>query len=328
MSFGEHLEELRGVLIRSLLALAVGVAIGFMPPVGKFVVRSVQAPLRAGLKEFRTNQIEAEYREYVETNPGADEAELAGLAERLERGLVPKVHWVDAAAFSETLSRLGFQPPAEVPAATEDGLMPVTLFTSIDNDPRTRAMGTGVQDAFMVYVKAALLIGVVLSSPVVFYYLWSFVASGLYKEERKYVYVFAPFSLGLFLLGAAVAFFLALGFVLDTLFWFYGFLDIDPTPRIGEWLNFALLLPVGFGAGFQLPLVMLFLQRIGVFTTEQYVKSWKMGVLVITIAAMVLTPQDWQSMVLLGLPMIVLYFVGIGLCRYLPSRETPTGAAA
>ena len=69
----------------------------------------------------------------------------------------------------------------------------------------------------------------------------------------------------------SIAFFFVFDFVLDYLLQFNDWLGLDPDPRISEWLGFVLILPIGFGLGFQLPLVMLFLERIGVFDVEAYV---------------------------------------------------------
>ncbi|MEM6798611.1 MAG: twin-arginine translocase subunit TatC [Planctomycetota bacterium] len=353
MSFGEHLDELRTVLIRALLALSIGVAIGF--GFANYVVQTINAPLTRGLEQYRAKQALREFDRYAdrrlrEGNPLSDEM-IANAQQQAKEGLIPRVLWLNPDEIAERMKEAGVDvvlpdptPPgakAEEGADTKanegaggsaDGaggeaddteMIPLTFFFPLSQDPRTRAFGASVTDGFSVYVKAALLAGVVFSSPAVFYYLWSFVASGLYANERRHVYIFAPFSLALFLLGASVAFFLALGYVLDTLFWFNALLNIDPMPQIGKWLNFALLLPLGFGVGFQLPLVMLFLERIGIFSADQYLKSWRYGVLVIAVASMLLTPSDWQSMVLLAVPMTLLYFGGIALCRYMPRRESP-----
>ncbi|MEM6654508.1 MAG: twin-arginine translocase subunit TatC, partial [Planctomycetota bacterium] len=303
MSFGEHLEELRSALIKAIAVLVVGVLIGFLPGVGNGVVRYIQTPLQGGLQEFRKQQSKEEFDRYIkELRASGQEVpdDLAQAAERYEQeGLVPRVWRVDPRDLIAALRSLGIEvgaPDDGAPndGATEDGaplgLAPLVLWSPLDDDPRTRTIGTGIPDAFLVWLKAAFLVGVVISSPFVFYFLWAFVASGLYPHEQRYVYVFMPFSIGLFLAGAALAFFGVFPFVLNFLFGYYEWLEIDPTPRIGEWLNFALLLPVGFGLGFQLPLVMLFLERIGVFSLEDYQKSWRIGVLVIFIASMLLTP--------------------------------------
>ena len=91
-------------------------------------------------------------------------------------------------------------------------------------------------------------------------------------------------------------------FVLAFLFTFYDWMGIDPDPRITDWLTFVLILPLGFGISFQLPLVMLFLERIGIFTTKTYLSNWRISVLVICFIAMVLTPSDPYSMVLMAMP--------------------------
>jgi sec-independent protein translocase protein TatC len=184
-----------------------------------------------------------------------------------------------------------------------------------------------VEDAFVVWMKAAFVLGAIVASPFVFYFVWQFVAAGLYPHERKYVQVFLPFSLGLFLAGAALAFFVVFRFVLAFLLAFYDWMGLDPDLRISDWLTFVLIMPIGFGISFQLPLVMLFLERIGIFTVGTYTASWRISVLVICVIAMVLTPSDPYSMMLMAAPLILLYFLGIWLCKLMPRRTTPFGEA-
>jgi sec-independent protein translocase protein TatC len=172
------------------------------------------------------------------------------------------------------------------------------------------------QEAFGIYIKAAILVGVVLAGPWIFYQLWTFVAAGLYPHEKRWVWTFLPISIGLFLGGVLLAFFFVFDFVLDYLLQFNEWLGLDPDPRITEWLGFVLVLPIGFGLGFQLPLVMLFLERIGIFDVETYASQWRIAVLVIVIVAAVLTPADPYSMLFLAVPLSLLYFGGIWLCRW------------
>jgi sec-independent protein translocase protein TatC len=160
----------------------------------------------------------------------------------------------------------------------------------------------------------------------VFYFLWSFVASGLYPHEQRYVQIFLPFSMGLFLAGAALAFFVVFKFVLAFLFTFYDWMGIDPDPRITDWLTFVLVLPLGFGISFQLPLVMLFLERIGLFTIATYLSNWRVSVLVISFIAAILAPADPYSMMLMVAPLVALYFFGIMLCKWMPRRTSPFGS--
>jgi sec-independent protein translocase protein TatC len=204
--------------------------------------------------------------------------------------------------------------------AAPSNLQEVLLWRSIENDPRTRTKSLSGQEPFMIWMKAALIAGLVLSSPWVFYQLWMFVAAGLYPTERKYVHVFLPFSIGLFLFGVAASTFVfppILKFFLS----FNRSMGIEPEPRISEWLSFVLFLPLGFGLAFQLPLVMLFLERIGVMSVPAYLKQWRIAVLVVWVIAAIVTPGDPYSIFLLGVPLTLLYFGGVLMCKWWP-RES------
>lgn len=189
----------------------------------------------------------------------------------------------------------------------------------------TVALGAG--EGFMIYLKASLLTGTIVAGPFIFYFLWTFVAAGLYPQEQKHVYFYLPFSLALFAAGVLVAFIFAFEPVLKFLFSFNLLLGIDPQPRIGEWLSFVMLVPLGFGIAFQLPLVMLLLFRIGIISVETYVSQWRMAMLIIAVISMLATPADPISMFLLGGPLVLLYVFGILLCRLMPvnRRVFPEG---
>lgn len=186
-----------------------------------------------------------------------------------------------------------------------------------------RVQALQAEEPFMIWLKAALITGFVLSSPWIFWQIWTFVAAGLYPHEKRYVYVYLPFSITLFLAGTALAFFFVFEPVLNFLFSFNKLMDIDPDPRISAWLSFVLFLPLGFGIAFQLPLVMLFLHRIGIFELEAYTSNWRIAILVIFVVSMVLTPADPISMLLMALPLSVLYFLGIALCKWMPRWRSP-----
>ena len=186
-----------------------------------------------------------------------------------------------------------------------------------------RIQALGAHEAFMIWLKAGFVAGLVLTSPWIFFQIWQFVAAGLYPHEKRYVYLYLPFSLGLFLAGAALAFFFVFKPVLDFLFSFNASMNIDPDPRISEWLSFVLILPLGFGISFQLPLVMLFLNRIGIFSVGAYLEKWRIAILVIFVISMLLTPADPISMMLMAVPLTILYFGGIMLCKWMPRGRNP-----
>ncbi|MDO4575714.1 MAG: twin-arginine translocase subunit TatC [Planctomycetia bacterium] len=210
---------------------------------------------------------------------------------------------------------------AAVGKSTE--LISVYVWRPVADDPRTQVKNFAVQETFMIYIKASLLAGVLLASPWIFWQIWSFVAAGLYPHEKRYVHIFLPFSLGLFLGGAFLAFFFVFQPVLEFLFSFNNWMGIEPDPRISEWLNFFLILPIGFGISFQLPLVMLFLERIGLFSVKMYTGYWRISILAIFFISMILTPADPTSMVLMAVPLSFLYIGGILLCKLMPRRKNP-----
>jgi sec-independent protein translocase protein TatC len=181
-----------------------------------------------------------------------------------------------------------------------------------------RAVTLNVQEAFMTYIKVSLIAGIVLASPWIFYQIWQFVAAGLYPHERQYVYLYGTMSLVLFLAGAMFCFYAVFPFVLNFLLQFNASLKIQPQIRLSEWISFAVVLPLMFGISFQLPLVMLFLERISIFSVTIYQEQRRMAILVIAILSSILTPADPMSMLLMMFPLIFLYQLGIWLCKWLP----------
>ncbi|MFM1902346.1 MAG: hypothetical protein RLZZ440_246 [Planctomycetota bacterium] len=338
MTFGEHLEELRGCLIRAAAGLMLGVVVGFL--VARPVVRLIEEPLRRALGDYYSKRA-------IETAAGWTGSALPYSADEIRdaienRGLSFELREVHPDRLARALDRPGAtadaaaDPPAAPPAAAAagpatpgrfdaEGLVPILLWQPLARDPRVSITTLSAQEAFGIYVKAAILVGIVLASPWIFYQLWMFVAAGLYPHEKRLVHVFLPVSLGLFLAGAFLAFFFVFDFVLDYLLAFNEWLGLDPDPRISEWMSFVLVLPVGFGLGFQLPLVMLFLERIGIVDVAAYVSQWRLAVLVICIVSAILTPADPYSMLFLAAPLCLLYFGGVGLCLW--ARRQPAAQA-
>ena len=127
-------------------------------------------------------------------------------------------------------------------------------------------------EGFLVYLKVSLYCGVILASPWIFYQLWSFVAVGLYPHEKRLVNVYLPFSIGLFLAGVALCEFVVIPAALKYLLSFNASMQAEPNLRLSEWLSFAILTPLVFGAAFQLPLVMVVMNRLGILDAAAYRK--------------------------------------------------------
>ena len=351
MTFGEHLEELRVCLIRAALGLAVAVLVGFF--VARPVVHLIEEPLRRALGKYYTERAIETFDTWQPRQTGGpplpysrdeivDAVERHGMSFELREVHPDRLRRVLAPAGSDAAALPQAQAASPVPITTGtsaaatgtvspastfslDSLVPMLLWQPLSRDPRVSITTLSAQEAFGIYVKAALLTGVVLASPWMFYQLWLFVAAGLYPHEKRWVWLFLPVSLGLFLAGVALAFFFVFDFVLDYLLQFNEWLGLDPDPRISEWLGFVLILPIGFGLGFQLPLVMLFLERIGVFDAATYAAQWRIAVIVIFVVSAILTPADPYSLLFLAIPLCLLYFGGLAICRWIAAAEGKSG---
>ncbi|MBN8830699.1 MAG: twin-arginine translocase subunit TatC, partial [Sphingomonadales bacterium] len=131
------------------------------------------------------------------------------------------------------------------------------------------------QESLVVYFKVSIVCGIVLSSPWLLFQFWAFVGAGLYPHEKRYIrLIFLP-SLILFVSGVLLCQFVVLPGAVKALLKFNEWLGIDPDIRLNEWLGLALILPLVFGGSFQTPLVMIFLNRIGLFSAEDYLKRWR-----------------------------------------------------
>ena len=167
---------------------------------------------------------------------------------------------------------------------------------------------------FSVYVRVGLICGLMLASPWVFYQIWSFVAAGLYKHERKWVRIFGPASLVLFVAGLACLYYAVLPL---TLRFFLRFGEGMATPMFtwSFYVSMVLSFALGFGIGFQMPLVVIFLAVSGLVPVSQLKRMRKFIIVGVLTMAAILTPPDWQSQVLLALPMLGLYELGLLVAR-------------
>ncbi|MEN6459273.1 MAG: twin-arginine translocase subunit TatC [Thermoguttaceae bacterium] len=332
MTFGEHLGELRDCLLKSLYGLMIGFVVGLS--VGGYVVDFLQRPLSLALTKYYQGESEQRVKSELQRLKGSSQAlpwtdeQVTDFVEKHD--LLAEEVYVDPAqmlgdlkaAYPRQFKGVELPPNAESSDSTGVGnLMRLFIWHRGSDDPRLKTKALAMTEGFMIYIKASLLVGLLLASPWLFYQIWHFVAAGLYPHERRYVHIYLPFSLGLFLFGAALAFFVVFQPVLDFLLAFNRSTGISPEPRINEWLSFVLVLPVGFGVGFQLPLVMLFLERIGVFTIESYLRQWRIAVLVIFVIAGILMPPDAYSMLINAFSLTILYFGGILLCKLLPRKS-------
>jgi sec-independent protein translocase protein TatC len=162
----------------------------------------------------------------------------------------------------------------------------------------------------------ALIAAAFVSSPWVFYQLWRFVAAGLYPHEQKYVHIFAPVTLGLFLAGTLFSYYILVRFGIRFLVSFGVEMGIRIMPELDETVTFVLILSLIMGIIFQLPLVMLVLVKLRIFTSRGYASKRRLFIIIALTAAAVITPTtDVVNLVLVTAPILALYEIGIWICR-------------
>jgi len=171
-------------------------------------------------------------------------------------------------------------------------------------------------EGFWMNMKIAMVAALILALPVIFQQLWSFVSPGLHSKEKKYVVPFVLIATGLFLVGAAFCFFIVLPFAMEFLLTYKVGDFMMPMLSVGQYVDFCLKFILAFGAVFELPVIIIFLTKMGFVTPKTLARHRKYAILVAFIVAAILTPTpDAFNQTLMAVPMIILYEVGILMSR-------------
>jgi sec-independent protein translocase protein TatC len=173
-----------------------------------------------------------------------------------------------------------------------------------------RLIFTNLPEMFFAYIKTAFIAGILLSSPLIFYQLWMFVAPGLYQKEKKLFLPFVFFSTLLFTGGALFGYFVVFPFGFK---FFLGFANdnVQALPSVKQYFSFAIKLLFAFGAVFELPVIMFFLSKMGLVTSDLLKRKRKYAILLTFVLAAILTPPDVITQCMMAGPLIILYEIGI-----------------
>jgi len=177
--------------------------------------------------------------------------------------------------------------------------------------PNSFMIYTSLPEAFFNYMKISFYASLFLISPYILYQLWKFVSPGLYKSEKKYMFPFVISSTILFICGILFGYYLAL----PPAFSFFVEFSSDflkPMFSMREYLSLSLKLLLAFGVSFELPVVIFFLARIGVVNSKMLSRNRRYAILIIFIAAAILTPSpDALTQIIMAVPLMGLYEIGI-----------------
>ena len=166
-----------------------------------------------------------------------------------------------------------------------------------------------VTETMSVYMRIALMGGLIIALPWIVYQVLHFVSKGLKTKERKAIYITIPFMVFMFLAGVAFAYYVMLP---SSLGFFQEVLEVTTSIRLKSYVSFTTNLLFWIGISFQLPLVFFVLTKVGVVNAKLLLKGWRVAIVVIAILAAVITPTgDPINMLIFMVPLFVLYLLSI-----------------
>jgi sec-independent protein translocase protein TatC len=333
--FLEHLEDLRVMITRIVITLLVAMIVCFT------YHKELMAFFRKPVDEVMLRQLEATLPEDAPKPLTPDLWKEALKVEHSAAGLSPEQREVffrflkdDTLVFhakSVALLRAATSLPEElrenfVNSLSEDADLKKQVKSLIKTKPKTDNQSQGnlnmmsalkPTEGFMLSMKLSFVAGIVVSFPLLLLFILQFVLPGLHSHEKRVMWPAMAIGFGLFLLGAAFAYYLVLPKALLFFYTWSGGMGISNDWRIGEYISFATQFTLLFGASFELPVVVMVFVKLGLLGYDGMSRTRSYAILAIFVAAAILTPTpDIPTMLLMATPMIVLYEICIWLAYF------------
>ncbi len=334
MSFLEHLDELRRRLIHSFIFvfLAASVSWFFADRIYNFLAIPVE---RALAEAQRTQvpiagQVGNETITSIATLKENDAGRYVFAQEtKLGTSLIPAGASVMARVVKDSQGKLGLFTDEALYSGTtvipKGVRLPTDLAAANDSysGVNDKLIVTSALEPFSLYVKVSLYAAVCVSVPFLLWQIWAFVSPGLYPHERAYVTPFIALSSISFVIGAAFAYYVIFPPAAKYLLGLGS--DFRLLLKADDYFDFIIIVMLGMGVVFQMPAITYVLARIGLITARLMIRVWKMALIVILIAAAVLSPtNDIPNMLLFAAPMLVLYVVSIFVAWIFNKPRTAT----
>ena len=311
MSLGDHLEELRARLILAILGLLVGAVVSLI--FGKHILRFMEYPynhvIRVRIARTEAPRMEKEVLAFVEVFF----TEMIEALARDPNEADPNAPTLVAPDLDPNEVAFFRQVSAQAVATWANGIKEAAKYEDLPFELRLKTLAPA--EAFVAYMKIALIAGLILTCPWVFYQIWMFVAAGLYTHERHYVRTAVPFSAGLFVVGALFFLFVIAPLSLKFFLMFGDVVGIANNWTLQRYISFITILMLVFGIAFQTPIAIFILVRTGLVRLPTLRRGRKYVLLGIFVVAAVATPPDIISQISLAIPLYGLYEIGMVLAH-------------
>ena len=185
----------------------------------------------------------------------------------------------------------------------------------IGHDPHTSLRSLRPTTAFTVILRVAAWGGLLVSLPLMIYFIARFVFPGLTGTEKGLLIRATGFSTGLFAFGVALGYVVCLPIALKMMLWFHDWIDVVPEWTVNDYTTFVIQLLIGFGLAFQMPVVLVVLGKLGLVSRRQLREKRRHAAVLCLVVGMLLTPADVPSQLVMAVPLYVLYEVCIWVLR-------------
>jgi len=291
MPFLEHLEEFRKTVIRCFIALGVGMLVCL--PFAPQMISVLRAPAEPYIEKS------------VEEILGAGKVTLRIAADSISESAM--VEDGDGREFYDVQAAVALPEAAKTKA----------------NRGTIRLQFSEPTAAVKMWLTVTFFGGILISLPFLVFFIGLFVMPGVRDVERNVMTRVSVFSGGLFLTGIAMGYFITLPLALDLMLKVGGKLGGESIWFYNKYISFALQLLLGFGLAFQLPVVILILGKMGLVNSTQLRDKRRHVIVALLILAMVLTPPDVMTQLLMAAPLIILYEFCIWFLHFSGNREAP-----
>lgn len=322
MSFLDHLDELRSRLIRSVLFVFV-VFMGCWF-VSDYIYNFLAIPVQRALAEAQQHQVRLEGLTNSETILPLSSLKVGDPPGRFVFANETKIGASLVPPGTSVLAKVAIDAQGQMGVFTDEALfvgnqvIPKGVRLPLDFNAKPEAkpglddklIVTSAMEPFSLYVKVSLYTALALAVPFLLWQIWAFVAPGLYPHERGYVTPFIGLSTISFVVGAAFAYYILFPPAARYLLGLGS--DFRLLLKADDYFDFIILVMLAMGVVFQMPAITYVLSRIGLVSARFLLRVWKTALIVILVAAAVLSPtNDIPNMMLFAAPMFILYGVSI-----------------